>query len=119
MLLVLGPHRNSCQTEQTGYRQNRHTRIEAKMHSSSYFWLGQSSLRIAPCRGKEHLGNLLLEPSAKDARHFEDSGFLCLSVITDCHSPLIMPCRIFLPLYLFWSRSIQHNHSLMQPPTPT
>src|SRR5258708_39543705 len=93
MLLVLGPNRNSCQSEHTGYRQNRHTRIEAKTHSPSYVWLGQSSLRIAPCRGKEHLGNLLLEPSAQDARHWEDIGFWYLAVSTDCHSPLIMPSR--------------------------
>src|SRR2546429_2724332 len=41
MLLVLGPRRRYRYTKQKGNRQHRHTHLHAKMHSSSYFWLGR------------------------------------------------------------------------------
>src|ERR1700739_2517171 len=100
MLLVLGPRWDSRQTKQKGNRQHRHTHLHAKMHSSSYFWLVQSSLRIAMPHDKELLGSFRGIHHATIGSHFIGRGCLSFVASSDFHSPLMIAARIFAPLLL-------------------
>src|SRR6202040_4480354 len=91
VLLVLGPGRDS---PQKGNRQQRHTHLHAKTHSSSYIGWVKAVYGLPHVVTRSFFEIFRPDNQGERAAHFAGNSCWYLVMSTDCQSPLIMPARI-------------------------